>query len=315
MRMLLMHAPRVLRTAAAAVLVAALAALAGCAKGTATPLPEPSAQTSSADGGSTVPGEDVARALGEVEAAHDVTVGVAVMDADGEILSYRGDERFGYASTLKAFAAAALLAVKTPAERAETVTWTQADVDAAGYSPVTSMRVGDGLTRDELAEAAVRDSDNTAMNLVMSSVGGPAGVEDFLRGIGDETTRVTAFEPQLNDVRPGSEENTTTPDAAASALGEILAGEALAAEEAATWLEWMSGNATGDTLIRSAAPSGWTVADKSGGAGGIRNDVAVVTSPDGRRVFLAVLTRTNDPDASYDDAAVADAARVVFDAL
>ncbi|MEX0151040.1 class A beta-lactamase [Microbacterium sp. LMI1-1-1.1] len=310
-----MHAPRVLRTAAAAVLVAALAALAGCAKGTATPLPEPSAQTSSADGGSTVPGEDVARALGEVEAAHDVTVGVAVMDADGEILSYRGDERFGYASTLKAFAAAALLAVKTPAERAETVTWTQADVDAAGYSPVTSMRVGDGLTRDELAEAAVRDSDNTAMNLVMSSVGGPAGVEDFLRGIGDETTRVTAFEPQLNDVRPGSEENTTTPDAAASALGEILAGEALAAEEAATWLEWMSGNATGDTLIRSAAPSGWTVADKSGGAGGIRNDVAVVTSPDGRRVFLAVLTRTNDPDASYDDAAVADAARVVFDAL
>ncbi|MFZ8756903.1 class A beta-lactamase [Microbacterium sp. HMH0099] len=310
-----MHAPRVLRTAAAAVLVAALAALAGCAEGTATPLPEPSAQTPSADGGSTVPGEDVARALGEVEAAHDVTVGVAVVDADGEILSYRGDERFGYASTLKAFAAAALLAVKTPAERAETVTWTQAEVDAAGYSPVTSMHVGDGLTRDELAEAAVRDSDNTAMNLVMSSVGGPAGVEDFLRGIGDETTRVTAFEPQLNDVRPGSEENTTTPDAAASALREILAGEALAAEEAATWLEWMSGNATGDTLIRSAAPSGWTVADKSGGAGGIRNDVAVVTSPDGRRVFLAVLTRTNDPDASYDDAAVADAARVVFDAL
>ncbi|MBM3714371.1 MAG: hypothetical protein FJW64_01325 [Actinobacteria bacterium] len=131
----------------------------------------------------------------ETRSPHDVTVGVAAVDADGEILSYRGDERFGYASTLKAFAAAALLAVKTPAERAETVTWTQAEVDAAGYSLVTSMRVGNALTRDELAEAAVRD--NTAINLVMSSVGGPAGVEDFLRGIGDETARVTAFEHAL----------------------------------------------------------------------------------------------------------------------
>jgi beta-lactamase class A len=77
----------------------------------------------------------------------------------------------------------------------------------------------------------------------------------------------------------------------------------------------MSGNATGDTLIRAGAPDGWVVADKSGGAGGIRNDVAVVTPPGRAPVVVTVFTTRNDPDARYDDALVARAAAIVLGAL
>jgi len=57
------------------------------------------------------------------------------------------------------------------------------------------------------------------------------------------------------------------------------------------------------------------VADKSGGAGGIRNDVAVVTPPGRAPVVVTVFTTRNDPDARYDDALVARAAAIVLGAL
>ena len=40
--------------------------------------------------------------------------------------------------------------------------------------------------------------------------------------------------------------------------------------------------------------------DKSGGAGGVRNDVAVAFPPDAERVVVVVLTERNDPDAEFD---------------
>jgi beta-lactamase class A len=89
----------------------------------------------------------------------------------------------------------------------------------------------------------------------------------------------------------------------------------LSAEDRALLLDWMSGNATGDTLVRAGAPAGWSVADKSGGAGGIRNDVAVVTPPGRDAVVLSILSARNDPEADYDDALVARAAAVVLGAL
>lgn len=250
--------------------------------------------------------------LASLEAEHDVRIGVAAIDDDGRRVGYRADERFGYASTLKTFAAAALLVEKSEQERGVLLTWTQADLDAAGYSPVTTQHLADGLTLDQLAEAAVRDSDNTAMNLVMNVVGGPAGVEEFMRGLGDDATDVSGYEPDLNAVVPGRDDNTTTPESLTTALREVLAGDALRPTEQRTLLDWMSGNATGDTLIRAGAPVGWTVADKSGGAGGIRNDIAVVTRPDGSRIHLSILTATNDPKVEYDDAVVERAARAVL---
>jgi len=250
--------------------------------------------------------------LASLEAEYDVRIGVAAIDDAGHRVAHRADERFGYASTLKTFAAAALLASTSPQERDVVLRWTQADLDAAGYSPVTSEHLADGLTLDQLAEAAVRDSDNMAMNLVMNAVGGPAGLEEFLRELGDDATVVSGYEPDLNTVVPGRDDNTTTPDTLTTALREVLAGDVLPPAERRTLLDWMSDNATGDPLIRAGAPVGWTVADKSGGAGGTRNDIAVVTRPDGSRIHLSILTAKNDPDAAYDDAVVERAARAVL---
>ena len=106
--------------------------------------------------------------------------------------------------------------------------------------------------------------------------------------------------------------NTSTADALAGNLERITTGRWLDGADQDLFMGWMSGNATGDTLIRAGAPDGWEVAEKSGGAGAIRNDVAVLLPPQGGPIVLVVLTERNDPDEEYDDALVADVARTVL---
>lgn len=299
---------RVVRDAAAAVLLSVLV-LAGCSTGGGE---DPEVE----EGPTTGPVVDVSGDLGALEERFDARVGVVAIDLqDGRRVEHRGDERFGYASTVKAFVAAALLDATDETAREEQVEWTQTDVDAAGYSPVTKESLAEGLTLDELAEAAVRESDNTATNLVLERLGGPSALEEALRSAGDEETSVDAVEPGINDVTPGEPANTTTPAAFAALLASIIEGGWLDEADREQLVDWMSGNATGDTLVRAGAPDGWTVADKSGGAGPRRGDVALVMPPGREPIVLVVLTERNDLSADYDDALVAEAAAVVLGAL
>ncbi|QZQ55941.1 class A beta-lactamase [Curtobacterium sp. TC1] len=294
-------------------------AVTGCSGGTApapggsrtsTPSPTPSSSAAALDHRS------VDRALAALEREYDATVGVVATDTvTGETVAYNGDRRFGYASTIKVFAAAQFLRSVHADARNEVVHWTAADVTAAGYSPVTEQHVADGLTSEQLAEAAVRMSDNTALNLVLTRIGGPSGLDAALAELGDTTTEVVHGEPDLNTIEPGSTEDTTTPAAFTAALATVLDGSTLDSADTALLVDWMGGNATGDALIRAGAPDGWVVVDKSGGAGPIRNDVARVTPPDGDPIVLSVLTARNDPDAAYDDALVARSAAAVLDAF
>ncbi len=309
-------------TALVASVVVALA-LAGCAGGTTAPTHTGTGTVAPTPTGSSatpaVTGADraaVAKSLAALEHHYDATVGVVATDTTtGETVSYNGDRRFGYASTLKAFAAAQFLRSVHGAARDERAHWTAEDVAAAGYSPVTEQHTSDGLTYSQLAEAAVRQSDNTALDLVLKRIGGPKGLDDALTELGDATTEVVNDEPDLNTIEPASTEDTTTPAAFTADLAKVFDGRTLNATDTAKLQDWMSGNATGDTLIRAGAPTGWTVADKSGGAGGIRNDIARVTTTDGHDIVISVLTTKNDPAAKYDDALVAESAKTVLPAF
>lgn len=300
---------RRVRAAAATSVVLALL-LAGC--GTGGDGGDPPTDDAAAG----TPSEDVSGDLEALEDEFDARVGVVAIDLqDGRRVEHRGDERFGYASTLKGFVAAALLDATDEEDRGERVGWSQADIDAAGYSPVTEEALGEGATLDELAEALVRESDNTATNLVLDRLGGPSGLEEVLRQAGDDETNVDAVEPGINDVTPGDPANTTTPAAFADLLGSIVEGSWLEPADRDQLLDWMSGNATGDPLVRAGAPDGWTVADKSGGAGPRRGDVALVMPPGREPIVLVVLTERNDLSADYDDALIAETAAVVLGAL
>ena len=78
----------------------------------------------------------------------------------------------------------------------------------------------------------------------------------------------------------------------------MLTGDVLGAPQRQQLEDWMRGNQT--SSMRAGFPPGWTSADKTGsGEYGSTNDVGIAYGPDGQRVLLSIMTRsqTDDPKA------------------
>ncbi|MEU5844571.1 class A beta-lactamase [Rhodococcus sp. NPDC047139] len=251
----------------------------------------------------------------ELEDRFDARVGVYAVDTGtGREFEWRADERFAYASTIKALAAAALLD-KTGTSGLEKSVEIDAS-DLVEYSPVTETRVGQRMTLAEICEAALTRSDNAAANFIFAELGGPKAFDEQLDDLGDAGTTVSRIEPDLNEALPGDPRDTTTPRASASNLREYVFGDALDEEEKATLTDWMTATQTGDTLVRAQLPEGWTVADKSGGGMyGSRGDLAVVWPTEGAPIVISVLSSRDEQDAEYDDALIAGAAAAAIDRI
>ncbi|MGW0434185.1 class A beta-lactamase [Micromonospora sp. NPDC003197] len=300
-------APR--RYALAVVAALALVPLAGCST---TDGPAGSGPNSAAN---TAVATTTSAEFGQLEAKYGARLGIYAVDTgSGRTVAHRPDERFGYASTFKALAAAAVLDKTTTAELDQVIRYTAADL--VDYSPITKDRVDTGITLREAADAAVRYSDNTAGNLLLDQLGGPAGFEKALRDLGDQVTDPERRETSLNDVKPGDQRDTTTPRAFATNLRAYAVDDALSAEDRDVLVDWLRRNTTGDKLIRAGVPTGWSVGDKTGSATyGTRNDIAVVWPPNGAPIVLAIMSDHSEKDAKYDDALIAEAAKATIAAL
>ena len=165
----------------------------------------------------------------------------------------------------------------------------------------------------KLTTLAVRLSDNTAGNLLFNIIGGPSGFKESLNKLGDNITEPERIESELNYAIPGESRDTSTPRQLALDLKEYTTGNILTDDKKEILIDWMSGNATGDKLIRAGAPDEWVVSDKSGAGGyGTRNDIAIVTPPNSKPIFVAILSNKKEKDAKYDDRTIAEASKVVF---
>ncbi|MFP3390184.1 class A beta-lactamase [Brevibacillus sp. SIMBA_040] len=251
----------------------------------------------------------------QLEKDFGARLGVYALDTGtGLTIRYRADERFAYASTSKALAVGAVLAQSPAEELDKRITYTSEDL--VTYSPITKEHVEKGMTIRELCEAAVRYSDNTAANLLFKELGGPEGFAKVLKEIGDDVTTPVRIEPDLNEATPGDIRDTSTPKALATSLQAFTLGEVLPADKRSILINWMKENTTGDELIRAGAPTGWVVGDKSGaGSFGTRNDIAVVWPPDRAPIVIAILSSRDTKDAKFDNALIAQAAKIVLDSL
>jgi len=221
-------------------------------------------------------------ALAALEQQYGGRLGVSILDTgSGVRLRLHGDQRFLMCSTFKLLAVAAVLArVDAGQERLDRRIVVDPK-DVLAYAPVTSRRVGaPGMSVAELCAAAITVSDNTAANLLLASMGGPAAVTRFVRGLGDPVTRLDRIEPELNVGSSGDERDTTTPDAMLKTMQTLLFGPALAAASREHLLAWLRACSTGLDQLRADLGAGWTAADKTGsGSQGESNDVAVFFPP------------------------------------
>lgn len=237
--------------------------------------------------------------LAELERRDNVLIGLYASNLDsGRRITHRADQMFAMCSTFKGYAAARVLQM---AERGEISLDNRVFVDADALvpnSPVTETRAGAEMTLAELCQAALQRSDNTAANLLLKTIGGPAAVTAFARSVGDEGTRLDRWEVELNSAIPGDPRDTSTPAALAVGYRAILAGDALSRSQRGLLEDWMRANQT--SSMRAGLPEGWTTADKTGsGDYGSTNDAGIAFGPDGQRLLLVMMTRSqaHDPKA------------------
>lgn len=257
-------------------------------------------------------------ALRDLEQQRGARVGVFAVDTgSGRTFGYRQDERFAFDSTFKALACGALLHAHPLSSGFFDQVQHFTKDELVANSPISNTRVDSGMTASELCHAAITVSDNTAGNQLLKLLGGPQALTAFLRSIGDQTTRMDRWEPDLNTNIPGDERDTSTPAALAADYRALVVGDALAAPERAQLTDWLLATSTGGERIRAGLPADWKTGDKTGtGDYGTANDIAV-TWPTGNAAPLVVAVLTTKPDqaAQSDNSLVAAAAKEAVGAV
>lgn len=256
-------------------------------------------------------GEDLSARFAALEHEHDGRLGVAVLDTgSGRRIAHRGDERFLICSTFKLLLVGAVLKrVDKGSEDLErrAVFGKDALLD---YAPIARQHVGPpGMSVAQLCEAAIAWSDNTAANLLLASIGGPAAVTRFARSLGDPFTVLDRIEPALNPY------DTTTPNAMLGDMQKLLLGDALSHSSRGKLTQWMVGCQTGLQCLRAGMPGGWRVGDKTGQWDGdgrhANNDIAIVWPPHRKPLLVTAYYMTQAADATARKAVLADVGRIV----
>lgn len=245
-------------------------------------------------------------------------IGVAVVSENGQLLlAYRADERFAMCSTFKALLGAAILSRVDARLESLDRAIAYRDADLLEYAPITRKNLAAGqMTVAELNAASIQYSDNTAANLLLNTMGGPAALTRYLRSIGDTTTRLDRNEPSLNTNLPGDPRDSSTPLAMAETLHKLVVGDVLSPASQERLKQWMFGNTTGDAKLRAGFDKSWMIGDKTGsGDNGATNDVAIVF-PRGIPPFIMAVFYTGSEKANGDrNAVLADVATITRETL
>ncbi|GGP27195.1 class A beta-lactamase [Silvimonas amylolytica] len=242
-------------------------------------------------------------------------IGVFALDTgSGKTIAHRADERFPMCSTFKLLLSACVLSrVDAGAESLNRpVHYTHADL--LSYAPITRAHVEAGqMTIAELCAAALQYSDNTAANLLLADIGGPARLTAWLRSHGDTITRLDRDEPTLNTALPGDERDTTTPQVMVQTTQRILLSDKILSTAARNQLDiWLAGNTTGNAKLRAGLPADWKVGDKTGsGDNGASNDVAIIRPPQRAPILVSSYYVGSTAEADAINGAHAEVGRIV----
>ena len=262
--------------------------------------------------------ESVAAQFAAIESPMGGRIGVAALDtSSGKRVDYRADERFPMCSTFKFLAAAAVLKrVDEKQDKLERFVRYDAK-DILEYAPVTKQHLKDGgMTLGALCAAAIEQSDNAAGNLLLDAIGGPAGLTNFARSLGDQVTRLDRKEPELNSAIAGDDRDTTTPASMQADLLRLLTSDALSQSSRHQLEDWLQENTTGASMIRAGVPATWKIGDKTGRcSNGATNDVAILRPPGRAPILLAIYTIGSSAPSNERDTVLANVAKIVSEAL
>lgn len=261
----------------------------------------------------------VSRLLHQLEVTNHVDIGLSAIDTyNNTHINFNASQRFPMDSTSKLMTVSAIL---KKSERdshllQQKIFFTNSDVKKSEYAPITAKKIKNGMTVSDLCNAALVYSDNAAANLLMKIVGGPSGVTQFARSIGDKQFLLVRWEPALNSAIPHDTRDTTTPLAMADSVQKLVLGDALDISQRKQLQNWMKRCKTGVNRIRAGVSRLSIIADKTGTGGyGSIGDIGVVWRPHASAIVLAVYVRKNDKNSHTSGKIIAQATKIIMSAF
>jgi beta-lactamase class A len=218
-------------------------------------------------------------------------VGVYVKDVNtGREWSYHSDESFPTASLIKVPVLAAVFQKVADGELTLSQRIKLKRKDRAGGSgQLKWFRDGSEFTVREVLLRMMRDSDNTALNMIIRHV----GLDYIQENMAKQGLVRTRIHSEGLSLRAGRvrEENFTTPREMASLFDRMEKGELVDAFSSQLMLELMS-QANHHSRLTKRLPPGWQIAHKTGLLRRACHDVALINTPRGT-LLIAVLTGNN----------------------
>lgn len=299
---------------------------------------------------------DLAARIQVLGKGFDGRVGIAVRDLDeGWSVNFDGDGAFPQQSVSKLWVALAVLDAVDRGRLAleDSVVVRKADLSVF-HQPIRAKVAATGAyaaSIRQLLSGAISQSDNTANDVLLSTVGGRSVVQGVvdgrkLSGITaspserDMQTETAGLEwrPEFSfehsfwterdklplEFRRASldEYLSHPPDAASpngivSALGRLHDGKLLGRDTTGLFLQLLAETETGPSRLKAGLGPGWTLAHKTG-TGQVMgpvatgfNDVGIMTAPDGHAYAVAVMIAQTRTGVPAREALMVEVARAV----
>jgi beta-lactamase class A len=145
------------------------------------------------------------------------------------------------------------------------------------YSPIGTTK-----TYRQLAKMMIQESDNTATNMILSSIGGKNELNTALKQWGFKTTHISEWLPDLGGT------NVSTPKEMAQMLYNIDNPNFFSIESRAEIVEIM-GHVKNRNLIQAGLPNNVQFIHKTGDIGSMLGDAGTVFLPDGRKYIIVIM--------------------------
>lgn len=146
----------------------------------------------------------------------------------------------------------------------------------------------------QLLRFMVSNSDGTACDVILRTVGGPGEVTKYLRSLGLEEIVVANYEREMAADQKLPKQNWATPVEMLRLLRLLHEGKGISSSHRELLLDLMINSRPGPKRIKGLLPAQTVVAHKTGtgrtveGEGTVTNDVGIITLPNGQHLALVV---------------------------
>ena len=224
-------------------------------------------------------------------------IGVYAIDlSTGREIGVLADQRFPLASTSKVAIAATYLA----------------GVDQGRWSLSSEFRLprpgGAYLTAQQHLDLMISKSCNDCTDALLSAVGGPsavnqwmmqAGITDFL--LTRDIATLVRQDGRVDPARVIDVNDSATPRAMGTLLAGIYQGKWLSPKSRRVLLNAMEKTTTGKKRMRSALPYNANLAHKTGTLARTASDIGIFHTPDGRAIAAAIYVTGQSPSMAHEN--------------